>query len=63
MCTFYINLFSFCKVYEVRPQIAWNKGNAVLYLLEHLELGDSKKAFPIYIGDDKTDEDAFEVRF
>jgi trehalose 6-phosphate phosphatase len=46
------------KVYELLPDIAWNKGKAVLWLLETLEL-ESRNALPIYIGDDRTDEDAF----
>jgi trehalose-phosphatase len=46
------------KVYELLPDIDWNKGKAVLWLLETLELGRGK-AFPIFIGDDRTDEDAF----
>src|SRR5215470_19287486 len=46
------------KVYELLPHIDWNKGKAVLWLLETLELGRGN-AFPIFIGDDRTDEDAF----
>lgn len=61
MRSFYNNLFSYCQVYEVRPPTLWNKGDAVLYLLEHLGFLDLKKVFPIYIGDDRTDEDAFKV--
>ena len=46
------------KVYELLPDIDWNKGKAVLWLLETLGL-EGRNALPIYIGDDRTDEDAF----
>ena len=46
------------KVYELLPDIDWNKGKAMLWLLETLGL-DGGNALPIYIGDDRTDEDAF----
>nr|GMC58235.1 probable trehalose-phosphate phosphatase 2 [Ipomoea batatas] len=50
------------KVLEIRPSIKWNKGHALLYLLEALGFSDSaNNVFPFYIGDDKTDEDAFKV--
>lgn len=45
------------KVFEVRPRMDWHKGKAVLWLLGELHIGP--KAVPLYIGDDKTDEDAF----
>lgn len=45
------------KVFELRPRMDWHKGKAVLWLLHELHLGP--KAVPLYIGDDKTDEDAF----
>jgi trehalose 6-phosphate phosphatase len=44
------------KVYELQPNIDWNKGKAVLLVLQAPELDD---VFPIYIGDDLTDEDVF----
>ena len=46
------------KVYELLPAIDWDKGKAVLWLLEALAL-DRENSHPIYIGDDSTDEDAF----
>jgi trehalose 6-phosphate phosphatase len=46
------------KVYELLPDIDWNKGKAVLWLLETLGL-ESRNVLPIYVGDDRTDEDAF----
>jgi trehalose-phosphatase len=49
------------QVFEVRPVIDWNKGKAVEFLLESLGLNESEDVLPIYVGDDKTDEDAFKV--
>ncbi|XP_062215455.1 probable trehalose-phosphate phosphatase 9 [Phragmites australis] len=49
------------KVLEVRPMIKWDKGKALEFLLESLGYAERADAFPIYIGDDRTDEDAFKV--
>jgi trehalose 6-phosphate phosphatase len=46
------------KVIEIRPRISWDKGRAVLWLLEALGL-QGKGVLPVYLGDDVTDEDAF----
>ncbi|HKI49307.1 MAG TPA: trehalose-phosphatase [Desulfobacteria bacterium] len=46
------------KVYDLQPDIDWNKGKALLYVLEALS-PDDPLILPIYIGDDTTDEDAF----
>ncbi|CAL9077323.1 unnamed protein product [Musa acuminata var. zebrina] len=49
------------RVLEVRPIIDWNKGKAVEFLLEYLGLRTSDAVLPIYVGDDRTDEDAFKI--
>ncbi|KAF8412406.1 hypothetical protein HHK36_000370 [Tetracentron sinense] len=49
------------KVLEVRPVIKWDKGKAVEFLLESLALSNCGDVLPIYVGDDRTDEDAFKV--
>ncbi|VFQ70151.1 unnamed protein product [Cuscuta campestris] len=49
------------KVLEVRPAIAWDKGKALNFLLQSLGYANSNTVCPVYIGDDKTDEDAFKV--
>ena len=46
------------KVFELRPNIEWDKGRALLHLLEAF-YNDSGRVLPVYIGDDTTDEDAF----
>ncbi len=45
-------------VHELRPPGAWNKGRAMLWLLERLGLGRGMTC-PICLGDDLTDEDMF----
>ncbi|GAB2229730.1 hypothetical protein Drorol1_Dr00013982 [Drosera rotundifolia] len=49
------------KVLEIRPTVKWDKGKALEFLLESLGFSDSSDVFPVYIGDDRTDEDAFKV--
>ncbi|CAI0546693.1 unnamed protein product [Linum tenue] len=48
------------QVMEIRPTIEWDKGHAVEYFLETLGLSNSD-VLPVYIGEDRTDEDAFKV--
>lgn len=48
------------KIFEVRPDEDWDKGRAVRWLWDVLDLGSSSH-HPIYIGDDFTDEDAFRM--
>ncbi len=48
------------KVYELQPDIDWNKGKALFQVLATLHL-KKESVLPIYIGDDTTDEDAFQA--
>ncbi|XP_062234027.1 probable trehalose-phosphate phosphatase 4 isoform X3 [Phragmites australis] len=49
------------KVLEIRPSIMWDKGRAVEFLLKSLAFDDRGDVLPVYVGDDRTDEDAFKV--
>lgn len=50
------------KVYEVKPPVTWDKGKIVSWLLARQQFAQGEdKVFPIYIGDDVTDEDVFRV--
>ena len=45
-------------IFELRPDIDWDKGKALLWLLEQIR-PDRARVLPMYLGDDTTDEDAF----
>jgi len=45
------------KVLELVPDVSWDKGKAVLLVLKQLK----DKCLPVYVGDDRTDEDAFKA--
>lgn len=47
------------EVLEIRPRLSWHKGKALLFLLDHLALVEGGPPFCFYLGDDRTDEDAF----
>lgn len=49
------------KVFEVRPRVEWDKGRALMFLLEELGLTGAGPpgTFALYLGDDNSDEDAF----
>lgn len=46
------------KVFELQPDIDWNKGKALSWVMRAMKLDPARSA-PVYIGDDETDEDAF----
>ncbi|MBV8292852.1 MAG: trehalose-phosphatase, partial [Mycobacterium sp.] len=50
------------KVVELRPDIDWDKGTALAWVRDRIP--QTGRVVPIYIGDDLTDEDAFDaIRF
>jgi trehalose 6-phosphate phosphatase len=46
------------RLFELRPDLDWDKGRALLWLLGELGL-EGSDVLPFYLGDDLTDEDAF----
>jgi len=50
------------KVYEVKPAINWDKGKAIRLLMKRYGKGGRQSGLlVIYLGDDRTDEDGFQV--
>jgi trehalose 6-phosphate phosphatase len=50
------------KVYDVKPSANWNKGKAIRLLMKKFGKGGRHSGLlPIYLGDDLTDEDGFQV--
>ena len=45
-------------VLELEPDVEWHKGRALDWLMEVMDI-DAARYFPLYVGDDDTDEDAF----
>ena len=45
-------------IIEIRPRVDWNKGTAVRWIHDRLQ---ADGALPFIIGDDRTDEDAFDA--
>jgi trehalose 6-phosphate phosphatase len=48
-------------ILELLPNIDWAKGDAVQSIIRHVESQYKQTAWPVYIGDDATDDDAFET--
>ncbi|OBB96255.1 trehalose-phosphatase [Mycobacterium sp. 852002-30065_SCH5024008] len=49
------------EVIELRPDLDWDKGKTLRWVLDHLTGAESGPLTPVYLGDDITDEDAFDA--
>ena len=50
------------EVIELRPNIDWDKGKTLRWVLDYIRDNDGGgPLLPIYLGDDITDEDAFDA--
>jgi trehalose-phosphatase len=49
------------KVVELRPDVDWNKGTTLVWIRDQITQAAGKPVLPIFIGDDLTDEDAFDA--
>jgi trehalose 6-phosphate phosphatase len=49
------------EVIELRPDIDWDKGKTLRWVIDNLHQIGSQPLVPIYLGDDITDEDAFDA--
>lgn len=47
------------RIVEVRPDTDWHKGDATLFLIERVTAARNSQLYPMFLGDDLTDEDAF----
>ena len=50
------------EVYDVKPAASWDKGKAIRLLMKRFGKGGRRSGLlPVYLGDDLTDEDGFQV--
>jgi trehalose-phosphatase len=47
------------EAFEIRPSVEWDKGKTLLWLLEKGTVAGGEPPWPLCVGDDRTDEDAF----
>ena len=47
------------EAFEIRPSVEWDKGKTLLWLLEKSTVAGGEPPWPLCVGDDRTDEDAF----
>lgn len=49
------------EVIELRPDLDWDKGKTLHWVIDHLHETGAGALTPVYLGDDITDEDAFDA--
>jgi trehalose-phosphatase len=54
-------IFHGSQVIEVQPQVGWNKGDGVRWIRDALQRASTAPLMALYMGDDWTDEHAFEA--
>jgi trehalose-phosphatase len=56
-----LKVFHGSEVIEIQPQVAWNKGDCVLWIRDVIQRACPAPPMVLYLGDDWTDEHAFEA--
>lgn len=56
-----LKVFHGSEVIEIQPQVGWNKGDCVLWIRDVIQRASSAPLMVVYLGDDWTDEHAFET--
>jgi len=56
-----LKVFHGSAVIEIQPQVGWNKGDCVLWIRDVIQRASSAPLMVLYLGDDWTDEHAFET--
>ena len=56
-----LKVFHGVKVIEIQPQVAWTKGDSVLWIRKAVQGASGDQLMVLYMGDDWTDEHAFEA--